>query len=86
MRIFKPRKRIYEDYAHQFATFLRNFRKEHGYTQQDLAKYIGVSQSCISGIENCYWMPTLNVFMELIDFCVGEDAFFNFMMDNILKI
>lgn len=46
---------------------LREVRKDKGYTQESLAKKLGVSKVTICGYEKGTRVPSLNIFSELLD-------------------
>ena len=55
------------DKQKKFADNLRTFRKERGWSQQDLALKIHYSQQCISQWENMQIEPTLSSLWILSD-------------------
>lgn len=46
---------------------LREVRKNKGYTQTDLAKLLGVSKVTICGYERGNRVPSLGIFLQLLD-------------------
>ena len=42
-------------------------RKEKGWSQERLAEKSGISNNCVSNIENCYSIPSLETLMKLCD-------------------
>ena len=43
---------------------IREFRKKHGYRQEDMAKLLGVTRQTINAIENEKYSPTLQLAMK----------------------
>ncbi len=55
------------------------FRKRLHITQKDLAKYCGVTQQCISGIERYKSMPSLPVAISISKkLCIPVEEIFTF--------
>ena len=46
---------------------IREERKKHGYTQEELGKLLNVSKVSVCGYENGTRTPTLDVFRRLVD-------------------
>ena len=49
---------------------IREERKKHGYTQEELGKLLNVSKVSVCGYENGTRTPTLDVFRRLVDVLV----------------
>lgn len=56
---------------------IRDYRKEKGYTQQDLAEQLKVSRQTINAIENNKYYPSLELGLQLayIFGCKVDDLF-----------
>ena len=53
------------DYPAHLALLIRNFRANKGWTQQDLADFLGISQARVSKIEDADFNPKLSTLVEL---------------------
>lgn len=56
---------------------IKKLRNKHGYTQQDLAKLIGVTKSTVAAYENSARRPSYNVLIKL-------SQIFNVSIDYLL--